>query len=266
MPYRIDFAHADQAALLRILDLGPLDVDVRANEGGAAIMPDGVAPAEVARALGVPHVDVSATPGRDADSVWVLAPRVVGIGRVRLVPAAAVLPLEVGDVRLIDTPAFGTGLHATTTLCVALIDELLETMRVETMLDVGTGSGVLALAALTLGVPRAVAIDIDGPAAQTTLRNARVNALHSRMHVVQATIDALAGRWPLVVANVLAAPLVDMAPALARRVGHEGRLMLSGIPLAVQPDVERAYRRVGMHLTEVRTREGWVAMSLRASW
>jgi ribosomal protein L11 methyltransferase len=74
------------------------------------------------------------------------------------------------------------------------------------------------------------------------------------------------GTWPLVLANVLAAPLVEMAPALVRRVGHHGQLVLSGIPASVEGDVDRAYRQLGMRRVGVRTRAGWVALLLHASW
>lgn len=267
MPYRVDFALADEAALLRLLELGALDVEVREDGGGAAILPDGVTRGEVAQALGVPDVTVSAATGRDADSVWILAPRVVRLGRLRLVPSAASdAPPDEGDIRLIDTPAFGTGLHPTTAPCVAVIDDIVQAAPVASMLDVGTGTGVLALAALALGVPRAVAFDIDGDAARAAMANARLNRVASRLQVLHAGLDAVGGRWPLVVANVLAAPLIEMAPSLATRVGHAGHLLLSGVSSGLQSEVERAYRRVGMHLIETRTKAGWVALSLRASW
>jgi ribosomal protein L11 methyltransferase len=229
-------------------------------------MPDAVTPTRVAEALGVPRVRVSAAIGRDNDSVWVLRPRAVRVGRVRLVPAALDLEPEPGDVRLADTPAFGSGLHATTALCVEILDELAGTPGIDAVLDVGSGTGVLALAALRLGVPRAVAIDIHPEAIRATVDNAARNDLTGRLRVVQGGPEALAARWPLVVANVLAAPLVEMAPALAATVGRAGRLVLSGIATAVQPDVERAYRRLGMHVADVRVRDGWVAIVLNASW
>ena len=67
-------------------------------------------------------------------------------------------------------------------------------------------------------------------------------------------------------ANVLAAPLIEMAPALVRRVGRQGRLVLSGIPASVEPEVESAYRRLGMRRLEVKSRAGWVALVMAASW
>lgn len=76
----------------------------------------------------------------------------------------------------------------------------------------------------------------------------------------------MAGTWPLVLANVLAAPLIEMAPTIVRRVAHHGHLVLSGIPASVEPDVVRAYSRLGMRLLRVRSRAGWVAIELLATW
>jgi ribosomal protein L11 methyltransferase len=268
VPYRVDFRQASQAALLRLLDLGPLDAEFLDDGHGAALMPDSVTPDRVARALELESVAVSPALGRDAESVWVLGLRPVRIGRLRLVHdrRAGLEPLEPGDVRLMDTPAFGTGLHATTALCLEILDEVVHGSPPDAMLDVGTGSGVLALAALRLGVPRAVAIDIDEHAVRATIENGRRNALSRRLRVIRAGPDGLLGRWPLVVANVLAAPLMEMAPALAMRVGPSGRLVLSGVSSALLADVERAYRRVGMHVLDVRRRAGWVAVVLQAPW
>lgn len=268
MPYRIDLERFDEPALLRLIALGALDIETSGVDGrAAALMPDAVSPQAVAQVLGVAEVHVGAAAGRDADSVWLLSPQPVRLGRLRLVPAnrVAVVPAP-GDLRMLDTAAFGTGHHPTSALCVEVIDDLVQATPITQMLDVGTGSGVLALAALALGVPHAVAIDIDGEAIRTAVANARLNGMARRLSAVHADVSALRGRWPLVVANVLAAPLVEMAPRLTACVGHGGQLLLSGIPSAVQDDVGRAYRHLGMHLVDVRTRGGWVAVMLRASW
>jgi ribosomal protein L11 methyltransferase len=134
------------------------------------------------------------------------------------------------------------------------------------VLDVGVGSGVLALRALRLGVPRALGLDLDAAAVRAAADNARLNGLHDRLQLVRGGPEAVTGAWPLVLANVLAAPLITMAPTLIRRVGHHGHLVLSGIPASVEPDVERAYSRLGMRLVRVRSRSGWVAIELQATW
>lgn len=264
MPYRIDVPLVPDDALDRLVDLGALDVEALDEGGLAALMPDSVPPERVAAALRIDRVEVSPALGRDADSIWLLRPRPVRIGRLRIVPAA--VDTEAGALRLIDAPAFGTGLHPTTALCVEIMEGLVQAGPPAAMLDVGTGSGVLALAALMLGVPRATGIDIDGRALEIAARNARLNGLEARLRLEPGGPEAIDGAWPLVLANVLAAPLVEMAPALVRRVGHHGRLVLSGIPSSVEQEVDRAYRRLGMRRLDSRSRAGWVALLLQASW
>ncbi len=264
MPYRIDITRAGDAALDRLVELGALDVERSPGGGIAALMPDGVAPAQVALALGVADLSVSPAVGRDTGSVWTLRPRSTRIGHLRIVPAEA--DAEPGVLRLTDSAAFGTGLHPTTVMCLEAIEEALQPTAAATLLDVGTGSGVLALAALLMGVAQALGLDTDAEALRAAAENARLNALDGRLQLVRGGPDAVAGTWPLVVANLLAAPLVELAPVLVRRVGHHGRLVLSGIPSSVEPDVDRAYRRLGMQRVRARSRAGWSALVLRASW
>lgn len=279
MPYRIDLHGAPADAFDRLVELGALDVELIDGDGGiAAIMPDRVLAASVARALGVGVDDVRVTParGRDSDSVWLLTPRPVRAGRrLQIVPADWPLPAdwppedwpsEAGTLRMVDGPAFGTGLHPTTALCLEALDDELTAWRPESMLDVGTGSGVLALAALHAGVPLVLGVDIDAEAVRVAAENARLNGLSSRLEFVHGGPEALSGSWPLVLANVLAAPLMEMAPTLARRVGRGGRLVLSGIRSSLAPDVEQAYRHAGMRQVRAQAREGWTALTLHASW
>lgn len=264
MPYRIDIPHFHDDALERLVELGALDIDRVQEDSVAALMPDSVAPEQVARALGIDDVSVSPAVGRDADSIWILSPRPVRAGRLRIVPARA--EAEAGVLRLIDAAAFGTGLHPTTALCLEALDETLHSTVPHAVLDVGTGSGVLALAALVMGVPRACGVDIDDDSLRVAEENARMNGLSERLHLARGGPEAVTGTWPLVFANVLAASLIEMAPALVRRVEHQGVVVLSGIPISVEQEVGNAYRRLGMRSVGVRSRAGWVALVLQASW
>jgi ribosomal protein L11 methyltransferase len=264
VPYRVDLRNVGDDALDRLVELGAIDAESLHGGGIAALMPDRIAPEQVASALGVDDMSVSPATGRDAGSVWVLSPRPIRIGRLQIVPART--GAKPGALRLVDAAAFGTGLHPTTALCLEALEEAVESAPPYAVLDVGTGSGVLALAALMMGVARALAIDVDDEALRVAAENACINALDERLQLARGGPETITGTWPLVLANVLAAPLIEMAPALVRRVGHQGQLVLSGIPSSVEQDVDRAYRRLGMRRVRVRSRAGWVALVLQASW
>ncbi|MGE3508846.1 MAG: 50S ribosomal protein L11 methyltransferase, partial [Vicinamibacterales bacterium] len=114
--------------------------------------------------------------------------------------------------------------------------------------------------------PEAVGLDCDPDALGWAAENARLNGLRDRFRLVLGGPESLPGTWPLVVANLLAAPLIDMAPVLVQRVAHRGRLVVSGIPTGVAADVAQVYRRLGMRPIETPSRAGWSAVVLDASW
>jgi len=114
VPYRVDLRNVGDDALDRLVELGAIDAECLQDGGIAALMPDSVAPEQVASALGVDNISVSRAAGRDAGSVWVLSPRRICIGRLRIVPVHT--EAEPDALRLADAAAFGTGLHPTTAL------------------------------------------------------------------------------------------------------------------------------------------------------
>jgi ribosomal protein L11 methyltransferase len=264
VPYRIDLQRAGPDALDRLIELGALDAEISDDGRAAAILPDSVAPARAARLFDRDGVSISPAVPRDDGSVWILHPRAIRIGGIEIVPDGG--PAEPGALRLVDAPAFGTGLHPTTALCIEALGELVAHGAPAEMLDIGTGSGILALAALVRGVTRAVGLDLDAQALRAAARNARVNGLDRRLRLVRGGPEALTGAWPLVVANVLAAPLMEMASTIAARLGHSGVLVLSGIPSGVEPDVTRAYQRCGLRPVSARAHGSWTALVLATSW
>lgn len=263
MPYRIELTGARPDTYDRLIDLGALDIEV-ADHGVAAIIPDTIHRSTLKKTLGVRTMKISPARGRDDESVWILSPRAVRIGPIELIPANA--PASDHAVRLADTDAFGTGLHPTTALCVETLAAELSVSDVDRMLDVGTGSGILALAALRLGVPRVTAIDVDDRALAAAKENARLNGFVPRLDLRRGGPESIDGAWPLVLANILAAPLIDMAPALSQRVAHDGRLILSGIPSSMSDEITHVYRRMGMHHLRTESREGWAAAIMRSAW
>ena len=141
-------------------------------------------------------------------------------------------------VRLDPGLAFGTGTHATTALCLEWLDGA--SLAGRSILDYGCGSGVLAVAALRLGCSRAAACDIDPQAITATRANADKNGVADSLF---ATIDParLDAEYDLVVANILAGPLIDLAPTLAGYLGNGSLLALSGILSQQADDVMAAY-------------------------
>ena len=264
MPYRLHLPDAGHAALDRLVDLGAIDVESIDERGVTALMPDGVPPDRVASVLARRDFSISAALGRDGGSIWVLKPRPIRVGSLTIALADA--DVESGAVKLFDSPVFGTGLHATTALCLEAVVDAFAVCPPDRVLDVGTGSGVLALAALRLGASCATAVDIDADAVRVAAANARLNGVRDRLRVIRGGPDALRGSWPLVLANVLAAPLIELAPALVTRVGHRGRLVLSGIPHSVTEEVARAYVRFGLRRLDTTSRGEWTALLLQASW
>lgn len=153
------------------------------------------------------------------------------IGRVVVVPSWLEEPIGPDEVvlRLDPGMAFGTGLHPTTRGCLRLLQEISPMPPV--VLDVGSGSGILALAALRLGARRAVCYDTDPLAVEATLANAEANGLADRVTAQLGSLPASppADPYPLVLANLVAAVLIDSADRLAAHAAPGGRLLASGI-------------------------------------
>jgi ribosomal protein L11 methyltransferase len=185
------------------------------------------------------------------------------IGRVVIVPSWATEPIAAGEVAVILDPgmAFGTGLHPTTRGCLALLQEL--SPMPATVLDVGCGSGILALAALRLGAERAVAVDTDEHAVQATIDNAARNGVLESVH---ASLETLAPRprerYGLVVANLVAAVLIDLAPRLADHLAPDGRLIAGGIIEPRAEEVIAAMSAAGLRVAERRDHGEWVSLRL----
>ena len=141
-------------------------------------------------------------------------------------------------VRLDPGLAFGTGMHATTALCLDWLDGL--SLRGKTVLDYGCGSGVLAIAALMLGCRRTFALDIDPQAVTATRTNASRNNVAERLSV-SANADTIDGTYDIVVVNILAGPIIELAESIAGHVKSGCLLALSGILSEQVDDVLDAY-------------------------
>jgi ribosomal protein L11 methyltransferase len=172
--------------------------------------------------------------------------------------------------------AFGTGQHATTAGCLAALDRLeTSSKRFANVADIGTGTGLLAFAAMALWPDaKAIATDVDEIAIDVTGDNARINGIklgHGPGELLLAVADGMdhpliAARAPfdLLIANILAGPLIDLAPAFARSVAPGASVILAGL-LDTQADaVIAAYKAQGMKLVE-RGESEWCVLMLEAA-
>ena len=169
-------------------------------------------------------------------------------------------------IRLDPGLAFGSGTHPTTALCLEWIDG--QDLNGKVVIDYGCGSGILAIACALKGADRVVAIDHDPQALTATVDNARRNAVESRIVAMLPDTpeaeQALAARADVIVANILAAPLIELSGRLASAVAANGRLALSGILESQADGVDRPYREY-LQPDLQRTREEWVLLAYRGA-
>ncbi len=162
--------------------------------------------------------------------------------------------------------AFGTGLHPTTRMCLELLEQYIQPgMRV---LDVGTGSGILALTAAKLGAAHVDAIDNSSVATESALANAAMNDSRERISVVLGVLSEeeaarKQGQYDLVLANIIAHIIGSIASQLAQVLTAEGMLIVSGIIEARRPDAEGPLLAAGLELIEQRQIDDWFALVYR---
>jgi ribosomal protein L11 methyltransferase len=178
--------------------------------------------------------------------------------RHRVAPGDVVLALDPGM-------AFGTGLHPTTRLCLAALEGLADDGRLTGahVLDVGCGSGILAIAAVRLGAVAAIGVDTDPIAVEATRANARRNGLGRRIEAREGSLPSHAPPFDVVVANLVAGVLVPLATPLRDELRPGGTLLASGIFVDRETDVSAAFEAAGLALTGRSAEGDWVALAAR---
>lgn len=224
-----------------------------------------------AAGIGLDGVTVERVPATD----W------VGATRLKLPPVEAgrfvvhgshardalpegLIPIEV-DAGL----AFGSGEHATTHSCLRAIDALARRHRFRRVLDVGCGSGVLAIAAAKCWPAEVVALDNDPIAVRVAAENVRINGVAARVRTILAEgyrhpLVRRRAPFDLILANILADPLIELAPALKRHLAPGGHAVLSGLLDRQADAVIAAHCRQGLHLVGRFDQGPWVALVLAA--
>ena len=236
-------------------------------EGISAAAPDPSRLSAAAAEHGMPVPDVATLGDRD----W-LAENRRGFPTLRIggmaVRAAESGPAQAPIVLTVDAgAAFGTGRHATTAACLEVLDRLGRKVRARRVLDIGTGTGILALASARIWPEaRVVAGDID----PTAVAAARANARRNGIGLSAIRADGLRNRtllahapYGVVLANILYRPLLRLAPALARVLAPGGHLVLSGILDWQSKPMRLRLRAAGLRTEAVLSREGWSTLVLR---
>jgi ribosomal protein L11 methyltransferase len=159
--------------------------------------------------------------------------------------------------------AFGSGEHETTASCLNLLEKL-TAVRNAKVLDLGSGTGILAIAALKLGAAEAVAIDIEWPAALSCSQNAALNGTLSSCRVICGELDSIRDAdFDLVIANIYADILMPLAERLVELTSAGGYLLLSGIPLQDKYDIWRRYANLGCQEVDAFIGEDFVSYLLQ---
>ncbi|MCX5497119.1 50S ribosomal protein L11 methyltransferase [Kaistia dalseonensis] len=185
--------------------------------------------------------------------------------RDKIQPGDIAIEIEAGE-------AFGTGHHGTTAGCLAEIDRLGALYDYKSILDLGTGTGVLAIAIAMAWHKPVLATDIDPIATRVTAENAALNGVATLIEAATAEgfgnpVFAAHAPFDLIIANILAGPLIALAPEVVRHLAPEkGTIVLSGLLVAQGPSVTAAYEAEGMKLARQGEMEGWLTLTLeRAS-
>lgn len=171
-------------------------------------------------------------------------------------------PPSPGHMILMDPgPAFGTGRHATTRLCLSAIKKHGESLLTPwKLLDVGTGSGILAIYGAMLGAKHVFAIDVDEEALVWAKRNVELNQLQHKITLSNKDISLVEDRFEMVVANITFEEIVQILPSLKLKIGDNGILILSGI-LNRETDVMIEYlNQKGLGVIEITSEEEWICL------
>ncbi|OQW30240.1 MAG: hypothetical protein A4E19_11670 [Nitrospira sp. SG-bin1] len=219
---------------------------------------------DLATATGEPSLSVTRVPAQDWNETWARSVKPLRIGRLLIRPSWEPVTLDPRDIEIILDPkqAFGTGHHATTRMLLTWLQK--DIHGKEQILDVGTGSAILAMAAVKLGAASAVGVEIDPVAVDCAREYVALNGLKDRIDIIVGALAELSQARrriaDVVLANLDRQTVLELADGLACSASRAARIMISGILVEQQTEIIDRFASLGLVCSERCEDEGWVAM------
>lgn len=212
-----------------------------------------------------PVLAVSRIENVDWNAEWEKTIQPIRVGRhIVIAPSWHPHSPDPGDLVITIDPkmSFGTGYHESTRLILCLLENSVKTG--DRVLDIGTGTGVLAIAALKLGAASAVGVDIDEWSEMNARENATVNGVADRFTILRGTpADVPPGQFDLVVANIQRSILVPIMPEMIKRMQPASRLLLSGLLIGDEEEITHSAASAGARIVSRESENEWIALSLQ---
>ena len=210
-------------------------------------------------------LETSGVEQEDWQNAWKKYYHAMEIGsRLAIVPGWEQYETDRTVITMDPGMAFGTGTHETTSLCLETLDSLVK--GGERVLDIGTGSGILAIAALKLGAAVAEGVDIDPMCVRTAGENAQRNGVQDRFTVLVGDLsDKASGQYNIITANIVAAAILSLAPHVPALMAPGARFIASGIIDTRKDEVLTGLRAAGLEPVEVKEKRGWVCIICKAA-
>lgn len=205
-------------------------------------------------------LETSGVEQEDWQNAWKKYYHAMDIGsRLAIVPGWEQYETDRTVITMDPGMAFGTGTHETTSLCLETLDSLVK--GGERVLDIGTGSGILAIAALKLGAAVAEGVDIDPMCVRTAGENAQRNGVQDRFTVLVGDLsDKASGQYNIITANIVAAAILSLAPHVPALMAPGARFIASGIIDTRKDEVLTGLRAAGLEPVEVKEKRGWACI------
>lgn len=216
----------------------------------------------------LPELKLTITNEEDWNKKWQKFFSTTRIGNhIIIKPSWELFLPEEGDLLIEMDPgmAFGTGTHATTRMCLEVLEAIMEktTQPIQSMLDVGIGSGILSIAGAKLGIPRIVGIDIDPIALRYAQKNIDNNEASQQIELREVSLKKLEGSYDLVVANILSDILIKLRKDLYEHLADDGFLILSGILAENASKLERKFAALKLTVCASYSDTDWICLVLQ---